>query len=416
MKDISITGFQHPYSLLASGKKLVGWGSGGVFDYFHALFPMPLAYLVDNATNRQGQFKCGFEIRSPHDLKKENPDNLLIIIYSSFSADIIHQLSGLGVFSAINAPVLFCSDYRQQWKKIDHLLDQPTTKKTSCSNKSAIVVQGPTVANLTSKVIALHARQNPQSSLILSTWKDSDSEELKRLEPLIDDLILSSRPDIAGIQNRNLQIVSTQAGLKRCQQLGASYALKTRADMFILAPSIVELSMMLLNSYDPTPAQNWGAHDRLLIPASFTRKYLPYSPSDLAMFGYIDDLSKYWDCPLDERHFDLLSECHNKSLFQLGREGLPAECYFGGNYSRSLGRPTSGELMDSWEFYRDLFLIVDNSWFELFWPKNPHFPDTYPHRPTRQTVSNHFWHLQLRGGLPLAVEEKKIDIKKEFWS
>ena len=32
--------------------RLIGWGSGSVFDYFHSLAPVPLDYLVDNDPSR----------------------------------------------------------------------------------------------------------------------------------------------------------------------------------------------------------------------------------------------------------------------------------------------------------------------------------------------------------------------------
>ncbi len=185
--------------------------------------------------------------------------------------------------------------------------------------------------------------------------------------------------------------------------------------MFVMAPDLLNQSEQLLSHYDPATCQQLGLQNRLVIPQSFTRKYLLYSPSDLAMYGATNDLLKFWDCPLDERQFDLLEACQTNNLQQLGVAGLPAECYFGINFCRSLGRPTTEDLLDSWNFYRNLFLITDNSWFELFWPKNPHIPDSFPQQAQRETISSKFWHALLHDSSQLAEAATAIDISKQFW-
>ncbi len=128
----------HPYHLLATGKKLIGWGSGGVFDYYHGLFPLPLDYLVDNAPKAQGTTKAGLKICDPGMLQQEDPEQVVVVIYSSFSAEILQQLNGYGSFTSINAPVLFCSDYRQQWQRVEQVLHQPLPRRQKNTNRIVI--------------------------------------------------------------------------------------------------------------------------------------------------------------------------------------------------------------------------------------------------------------------------------------
>ncbi len=404
----------HPYNLLATGKKLVGWGSGGVYDYYHGLFPLPLAYLVDNAPQAQGTSKAGLQICPPETLQQEDPQQVVVVIYSSFSTEILQQLNSYGPFTSINAPVLFCSDYRQQWQRVEQVLQQSLPQRQS-SATNAFLIQGQVIPELTAKIAGVYARYYPDSLRVLSTWEGTDPKLLEEIVPLVDQVLLNAPPKLAGVQNRNLQIVSTRAGLRYCQQQGAERVLKTRSDMFVMAPDLLNQCEQLRDHYDPTACRQLGLDNRLVIPQSFTRKYLPYSPSDLAMYGSTKDLLKFWDCPLDERQFGLLEVCQSSNLLQLGVEGLPAECYFGVNFCRRLGRSANGELADSWAFYRDLFLVTDNSWFELFWPKNPHIPDSFPLLPHRETISNRFWHALLNGGSAQLGAASTIDISSQVW-
>jgi len=52
--------------LFSRTSRVVGWGSGSVFDYFHGLYPIRLDYLVDNDFKRDGvSAGNGVEIVSP---------------------------------------------------------------------------------------------------------------------------------------------------------------------------------------------------------------------------------------------------------------------------------------------------------------------------------------------------------------
>ena len=49
------------------------------------------------------------------------------------------------------------------------------------------------------------------------------------------------------------------------------------------------------------------------------------------------------------------------------------------------------DLQRSEAFYRDLFAVVDNDWFDLLWFKNLSIPDAALRAGVRQTVSQSFW-------------------------
>src|SRR5262245_25652809 len=87
--------------------RVIGWGSGSVFDYFHGLYPVRLDYLVDNDRARWGQRRRGVEIVSPERLLSEVPTDTVIVIYSSSWGEIREQIVRIGNFVAIPASIAF---------------------------------------------------------------------------------------------------------------------------------------------------------------------------------------------------------------------------------------------------------------------------------------------------------------------
>jgi hypothetical protein len=67
-------------ALMARTSRLVGWGSGSVFDYFHGLYPVRLEYLVDNDPTRHGKSSRGVEIVSPDRLSRESRETTFVLI------------------------------------------------------------------------------------------------------------------------------------------------------------------------------------------------------------------------------------------------------------------------------------------------------------------------------------------------
>jgi hypothetical protein len=257
---------------------------------------------------------------------------------------------------------------------------------------NAIVVQGPVLPGITARALGAMSALYPRDLLVLSTWADTDPDLLAAVAPLIDDVVLSARPATPGVQNRNYQIVSTRAGIERAIARGARRVLKTRTDLAVLEPDLFARARWSTHQLASAPAKCAGLHDRLIVPSTFTRKYLLYHPSDLVMLGDARDLLLYWSAPLDPRGGTLLSDDWiDQPVAAVNMAGHPAESYLGGQFCRQLGRPMPGTLADSWAFYRDLFVVVDNDWFGLLWFKHLAIPDAAVHHGIRQTVTRAFW-------------------------
>jgi hypothetical protein len=371
--------------------RAIGWGTGSVFDYFHSLYPIRLDYLVDNDRARWGQQRRGIEIASPERLRSEIPAETIIVIYSSAWTEIREQIAQLGDFVAIPASAVFAdASVREKLAWAETIANQRKNRWPSAMN--AIVVQGAVTKGVTAHVLRILTALNPDNLVLLSTWDDTDAELLAEVASIADEVVTSTPPAIAGVQNRNRQIVSTRAGIERAIDLGARTIVKTRTDLAILGESVFEQAERWLQNFDASRARRLGLQNRLIVPSSYTRKYLLYHPSDLVMLGAAEDMAQFWSAPLDPRSGELLSVASlDSAMAAVNLAGHPAESYLGLQFCRTLERVVAGTLVDSWAFYRDLFAVVDNDWFDLLWFKNLSIPDASRRSGIRQMVTGAFW-------------------------
>ena len=158
------------------------------------------------------------------------------------------------------------------------------------SSDVSVVVQGP-ISDQTYKTIESIRHFLPESEIILSTWKSSDTKNLR-----VDKLILNEEP-LSYIQhertqtrnNLNKLLRSTNAGLR---QVNTRYVLKIRSDMQIE-------SLRFLKHYEAF--QKKGKYSclksKILVPLLFSRykyhgKITPFHVSDWFAFGLTQDVRK----------------------------------------------------------------------------------------------------------------------------
>lgn len=379
--------------LLDRRTPVVAWGSGSVFDYFqthlHGQLPLRLDYIVDSDPARWGRTHRGVEIVPPARLAADRR-NPFVVVYSSAWPEIRDAIGRLGAFDALPASWLFADAATRATLAWSETLEAP--RSGGRGTRHAVVVQGPVAPGVTARVLRVLAAVNPDAQIVLSTWQDTPADVLDEASALADAVVLSARPAVGGIQNRNYQIVSTRAGIARAIERGAELILKTRTDLAVCADDVFGRGAWWLGQLDATRARAHGRMGRLIVPSSYTRKYLLYHPSDLVMLGHAADLRAYWDAPLDQRQGTLLAPAWmDQPLAAVNLSGNPAESYLGLAYCRAIGRPVAGTLRDSWAFYRDFFAVVDNSWFDLLWFKNLAIPDAALRAGIRQTVTSAFW-------------------------
>lgn len=388
--------------LLDRNTHLVGWGTGSVFDYFHRLHPVRLDALVDSDQARWGRQRGGVEVRDPATLADRDPATTFVIIYSSFWPEIQTQLAALGPYRSLPASAVFAEAGARARLATAAQLAAQVGPRHPTDPADAVVVQGPIVPAVTERVVRATAALYPENLIVLSTWSDADGDAVASVKPFVDEIVTTPLPVPTGIQNRNCQLVSTRRGMARAIELGARTVLKTRSDIALIEPDLFRRARWWLGRLPSGPSRAAGLRGRLIVPSSFTRKYLLYHPSDLTMLGDAEDMMRYWGAVLDTRTGSLLSPPWlDQSLAAVNLAGNPSESYLGVELCRSIGRPVVGTLEDSWAFYRDLFAVVDDEWFGLLWFKNLAIPDAALCQGVRQTVTRAFWE-RLQTGRALA--------------
>jgi WavE lipopolysaccharide synthesis len=397
-------------ALLDRSAQLVGWGSGSVFDYFHGQQPVRLDYLVDSDAGRWGETRHGIEIVPPGRLARDHGPSTFVIIYSSYWPEIQDALAAMGDIASLPASAVFADAPARAKLAWAETLAASARRRRLSRTDQAIVVQGPVVPMVTARVLGAMSALHSRDLIVLSTWHDTDPALLAEVGDLVDEIVTSPRPEPAGVQNRNCQIVSTRAGIERAIARGARRVLKTRTDLAVLGRDVFQQARWWCDAVGRRPARLAGLYDRLIVPSSFTRKYLLYHPSDLVMLGDARDMQAYWHAPLDPRDGQLLGpDWIDQPLSLVNMGGHPAESYLGLEFCRAIGRPVDGTLSDSWAFYRDLFAVVDNDWFDLLWFKNLAIPDAALRTGVRQTVSQSFWQRLQTEDASVTEERDEID-------
>jgi hypothetical protein len=387
-------------------RKLVGWGTGSVFRTTFPRSALRLAYLVDNNPRLWGTQIAGLDVRPPEALREEEPSRLLVVIFSSFAREIERQLAELGPFTSVaSGHLLFDETAAARIRTIcatANAAQRPSAPLRSSRN--AIVVQGPIHPEVTQTALRFYRATQPETALIVSTWTEQSAEHLAEIAPWCDRCVVQPFPAAAGRQNRNLQAVSTHAGLQAARELGAEVAFKTRSDCVLGRRSLADLAARALAMYSAEACHKHGLKGRIALASSYTRKWIPYHPSDLVMFGSVEDLIRYWSFAPDTTAPS--ADWTALSLLELSRQCVPSEVHAGRQFARIIGRPLSDTVADSWAFYRDHFLVLDDRWFGLLWAKNPGGAPGISDSPSSACIDHAFWqHLQFGMPVPANIEE-----------
>lgn len=237
---------------------------------------------------------------------------------------------------------------------------------STCEERVALVMQGPLLLknDFTLETLRLYRETFSETDLILSTWKGEDAATLAKIRDLGVTVIENDKPEMTGIGNVNFQIVSTQNGITEAKARGAAYALKTRTDQRMYAPNIRAFLLNLIDTFPMTPGST--QKKRIIVSNFVTFKYRPYSPTDMLMFGTLDDMLLYWTPPLQ-----LKPKANHPSTATL-RDWMAldaCEFYLTRNFLERIGRPITGTLTDSWRVYADHFCVADTEVLDTYWPK-----------------------------------------------
>jgi len=242
------------------------------------------------------------------------------------------------------------------------------------TRRVAVVVQGPLMLenDFTLESFRVHQRSLPGADLILSTWESSDAKTratLDAIEAMGVRVLREPPPTNPGPKNINYQLVSTLRGVQEARRRGAEFVLKTRADTRLGAPDIGQYLVGLAETFPLTsPCRQ---HRRLLVLDLCTRLFLPHHPSDILMFGHVDDMIRYWSAPLNPVD---VAERKPRTVGDLLAFPIP-EIYLCEHYLNTIAYPFERTVASWWRVLADLFLVVDRATLQFFWPKYAYLSD-----------------------------------------
>ena len=283
---------------------------------------------------------------------------------------------------------------------------------------TTIVMQGPINrrSNFTLRTVIHYLNTYPNTNLVLSTWENEDVSVFTEVlqNPLLESrfsLVQSQSPGHSGIGNINMQIVSTQAGIRHATEDPTKYLLKTRTDQCMFSKLSLQYMESLVEMY---PSRDGGS--RIVSSSQATFLLRPYGLSDMITFGEFENVSNYWDVDLDERKIADLPFLEAKTLRNEAINGV-CEIYLTKRYLESKGIEIDNTLLQSLEAYRDHFLIADNEILDLVWDKYSFRKDKYSllNRPIRHQELSHFiWRDLQSNSSSYMILESLLDKEGDF--
>ena len=164
-----------------------------------------------------------------------------------------------------------------------------------------IVIQGPLCENenFTIETVKLYKKIFQNSIIIVSTWSDSDEEQIKRLEAEKIVVLRNTKPSNAGILNINYQVHSSLCGLIEARKLGCEYVIKTRTDQRIYRKNLYEFLYALIKKFPVKKAfSSLEQNERIVVLQGTTNgsgALIPGFESDHFFFGHIDDIINFFE-------------------------------------------------------------------------------------------------------------------------
>lgn len=283
------------------------------------------------------------------------------------------------IFGLINkmTNIFFTFNYRPQLSK-----DYKINSKVFDYSKLAVIIQGNiTSSNFLIETIKIYRDKIfPGSQIIVSTWSDESSLNLKKIKKLVPrvKLITSKKPKNHGIFNINLQIFSTTEAILWAKKKNFKYVLKTRSDQRIYAINTYQFFLSLLKSF---PSKSKKQKNRLIGISLNTISGRLYAISDMLMFGYTEDMVKYWTPPLEDRRLThkqelWLNGITTKSQLEFSKARI-SEVYLTTKYLEAIGYSLKWTIRDSEKVYKNFFCIIDQSSIDLYWNKYTRIDDRW---------------------------------------
>lgn len=388
-------------AVVRATKKVIAFSWSHAVDVVWPLKPAyclsPKLFVDDDLRTPEGLSILGLSA-----LADEDPGNTIIVVCSGSLGKAYEKVKPFGDFTLI--PYFSMVYLYPHLNTLRSLATLPTGRKAPRHSRIGIVVRGRVEEATTIQVCRQFAKDYPDAYLVAATWKDTVPDDIAALEKVCSEVLLLDIPELPGVQNKNYQVRSAVAGMAACRKAGVERVLLTRSDLFLFAPALLRTFDGLLASFSTDAVRRYGMEGRIVIGNTYLRKYIPYHPSDLFMYGALDDLLQMWSAaPYDDRPNvidELALELDAVSLGEVARRGDIAENHVCVHWLKQIGRPLDFTVADSMALYRDFFVVVDYAFVGAFWPKKYLFDHAPYLRGLKQCLSQQEW-MALYAGAPL---------------
>lgn len=294
---------------------------------------------------------------------KQKLKTIISIIFPIYLIEIASKLNPIFLYKkADNYWKMFkISKIPYQEKKI--IFDKVDDRK-----KVGIIIQGPIIKedDFTYNTIKLLLENYKNIKIILSTWKNEEKKVVEKIKNLGIDILLND-PPINGLENLNLQIVSTYNGIKHFEKEKINYILKIRTDQRIYQNNTIEFFLNLLDIY---PVFNSSKQTKRIIGIDInTCKYIPFSFSDMLQFGSTEDMEKMWNVELTTKKFTKTDrESLNPSIKEM-QKYKNCEMVLCESFLKKTDFKYEYSLFSYYKALHERFLVVDSEMIGLYWFK-----------------------------------------------
>lgn len=267
--------------------------------------------------------------------------------------------------------------------------------KSLSLNNFAIVIQGPNVlnSNFTLETLKYYSTQYPKSPIIFSSWEhDINIIKKYKLNKNIH-LVTNKTPSYSGIRNINLQSHSTKNAILYAKKLKCKYVLKTRSDTRVYFNDFQNHLINLIKFYKLK--KNFREKQKArIVSTNFTLRYRMYSPSDLIMFGHIDDLYDYFNVLTNKRvekdFLELIKKSKFKSKSYFFHDNFVPEQYFFYNFFKKKKLKLNWTVDDNLKKISENFIIIDNQTLNIYWKKSNRVVNSFSSGPIASNYSLDF--------------------------
>lgn len=239
-------------------------------------------------------------------------------------------------------------------------------------NKFAVVIQGPLDIedNFTLETVRFYKKWYPDLTVIISTWEDENKSYLSKMKKEGAKIVLSKYPDLCGRGNMNYQCVSSLAGIKKAEKLGAEYCLRLRSDMRMYRKNILEYFYSLLHMFpiNLNKEESYVPKGRIIADGFL---FDPYWIQDFYYFGFTEDLIQFFSMKLDTSNLCKVP----KDLLEINRidllEKYAPALYFTKSYLLKIypNAVLENNVEIYWKMVKSYFICVGWEELEFYWHK-----------------------------------------------